>query len=116
MKYKLLPLIFLFTLAAIGAPPGVMRTNLTLRWDYPANELSTNLTFKIYSTTNLSLPVTNWPVFVTVVGTNLSHPVPVEDFKRFFSMTASNLIGEGNFSMVVEKPAPPRDQIPLGLQ
>ena len=110
-----------FALAAVavlclGAPPGVLRTSLLLRWTYPTNELSTNLTFKIYSHTNVTVAVTNWPLYATTVGTNLTHPIPVEDFKRFFVMTSSNVIGESGFSAVVERPAPPRDLNQLRLE
>lgn len=101
---------FLMAAAALclGAPPGVLRTNVPLEWDYPTNELSTNLLFKIYSSTNLSSPVTNWSLYSTVVGTNTRAIVPLDAQQRFFVLTASNYWGESSFSNVTNVPPPPR--------
>ncbi len=103
-------------LLCLGGPPGQMRTNATLRWTYPTNELSTNLLFKLYSTTNISSPVSTWPLFVTVMGTNTQVTIPIVTEQRFFTMTASNWHGESVFSNVASIPPPPRsdEQLTLG--
>ena len=100
--------ILLLARVANAAPPGVMRTNVSLSWTYPTNELSTNLTFKVYSSTNISIALTNWPVLTTVAGTNTSVTLPINLQQQWFVMTASNWFGESVFSSVAEIPAPPR--------
>lgn len=105
MKAKL---FLLLALLGISLNAATLRTNVTLIWNYPAGELSTNLTFKIYSFTNLSQPKIQWQVFTNVVGTNVSVVVPVQAVATYFTMTASNLVGEGDFSNADQQPAPPR--------
>lgn len=105
-------LVLLFAVTVIGQ----LRTNVVLEFDYPATELSTNLTFKVYSTTNITQPVTNWPVLLTVVGTNASITIPMTAQQRFFVITASNYWGEGNFSAVAQTPPPPRDLVQVRLK
>lgn len=99
----------------LAAPPGQMRTNGTLHWSYPTNELSTNLLFKIYSTTNISAPISTWPLYLTVVGTNTQAVFPINAEQRFFSVTASNWHGESPFSNVASTPPPPRHENDLRL-
>lgn len=107
-------LLLLLALPAMGAP-GVLRTNAMLRWTYPTNELSTNLTFYIYSHTNISVPLTNWPVLTNVVGTNLSVAFPINAQQRWFFMTASNWWAESLPSEVVGTPPLPRNDSKLEL-
>jgi len=101
--------------ASLAAPPGVMRTNVNLAWDYPTNELSTNLTFKLYSATNIASPVATWPLLTTVVGTNLSVTLPIDAQQRYFVMTASNWWGESIPSNVAGTPPLPRSDSKLSL-
>lgn len=107
-------LIILAVLSADGSP-GNMRTNLTLRWSYPANELSTNLLFKFYSSTNIAQPVASWPLYATTIGTNLSLVVPVNaaEGQRYFVGTSSNWWGESFFSNVTNPPSPPPRSVVL---
>ena len=63
-------------------------------WDYPTNELSADLVFKLYSTDNLSLPMSQWALKVTVTGTNTMVSVPMTNGWQFFYVTASNEWGE----------------------
>lgn len=95
-------------LMASFAAQSALRTNVTLVWSYPTNELSTNLTFKIYSFTNLNQPKIQWQVFANVVGTNLSLIVPVQPVATYYTLTASNMLGESDFSNADQQPAPPR--------
>ena len=105
----------LFAVACLGAPPGQMRTNGTLHWSYPTNELGTNLWFKIYSTTNVGAPASTWPLYLTVVGTNTQAVFPINAEQRFFVVTASNWHGESVFSNVASTPPPPRHENDLRL-
>lgn len=70
-------------------------------WDYPVEELGTNLTFLLHSTNNLAAPTAVWPVRLTVVGTNTSCSVPMNEGWQFFYVTASNEWGESDPSNVV---------------
>lgn len=97
--------------------PGVFPTQVTLKWDqYPTNQISPDLVFKIYSHTNIAVPFTNWPVVKTVAGTNLSTTFPMQPAARYFVLTASNFWGESSFSNVASTPAPPRSDVPLGIE
>jgi len=108
-------LVILAVLCADGAPPGVMRTSVTLAWDYPTNQLSTNLTFRIFSTTNITQSVTNWPLYGATSGTNLSATFPIDANQRWFVMTASNWWGSSDFSTVAATPPLPRSDVSLSL-
>lgn len=109
-----LHLFLVLALPAMGAP-GIIRTNAMLRWSYPTNELSTNLTFYIYSHTNIAVPLTNWPMLTNVVGTNLSVTLPINAQQRWFFMTASNWWLESLPSEVVATPPLPRNDSKLEL-
>lgn len=73
---------------------------VTLSWDYPSDQLGTNLTFKIYHSTDITVPMTSWTVLTNVVGTNLSAKIPMGSGAHFFALTASNSAGESAFATV----------------
>lgn len=81
--------------AGAALPTAPLKT-VTLTWDYPVAELNADLTFKIYNTTNLTLPITNWDV-LHVVGTQCWTKFPSGSESRFFVITASNAFGESEF-------------------
>lgn len=93
-------LLSLATLAFAWADPTNATVNLA--WDYAPEDLSTNLTFKIYGSPTNSTPSTNWMVLTNVVGTNLTASVQIVPGRYFFSATASNAWGESLFSNVAE--------------
>lgn len=100
MKFVLLLLILMSTSVDAGpqyvvAPPN---GDITLEWNYPTNLLCTNLWFNIYGTTNLDLPVEQWPFITNVVGTNLFANLSVVPGANFFVMTASNFWGESSIT------------------
>lgn len=116
MKRNLITLLIVIpAVALLAALPGQLRTTVVLFWDYPANELSTNLTFKIYSTTNAALAVSSWPVLTNKVGTNTTITLPIDAVQRYYVVTASNWWGESDFSNVAGTPPLPRDQTNLRL-
>ena len=80
---------------ASGAELPAQKT-ITLTWDYPESELSTNLTFKIYNTTDMTIPISDWNV-MHVVGTQTWAKFPVSSDSHFFVITASNVFGESGF-------------------
>ena len=103
MKYILTLLLSICSLSAATLPSG----SVTLAWDYPTNELSTNLTFIVYSTTNIITPLTNWARLTNVIGTNLQSTVTIQPGQRYFVVTASNFWMESEFSNVVYTPPLP---------
>lgn len=112
MKRAPLPLLLLALILVVfrlapAAPPGVLRTNVMLVWNYPADQLSTNLTFKVYQSPDLAAPMTNWAVLTNVAGTNTSVVVALNPQVMFFAVTASNLWGESPFSEAAGTPPPP---------
>jgi hypothetical protein len=107
-------ILLLVTASALAWTPPDGR--LTLEWDYPEQERSTNLTFYVYSTTNVFAPMTNWAVLTNVVGTNLSVRLQIDPGQRFFVMTASNFWGESDFSEVASTPPLPRSNANLKLR
>ena len=94
-----------------AAPSGLV----TLSWDYPAYELSDKLTFKVYSSATMVLPLESWPVLTNVSGTNLSVKLQILPGQRFFYMTASNFWGESGPSNLIGTPPLPRDMTNLTI-
>ena len=101
-------------LAANSIPTGP--TSITLAWNYPANQLSTGLVFRVYSSLDITTPLQNWTVLTNVVGTNLFVTLSVQPGARYFSLTASNLWGESDFSNVASTPAVPRSDVDLSVR
>ena len=94
---RLLALILLVSLtasAAIISP----EPKIKLEWDYPIDQLSPDLRFNIYHTTDISVPVSQWKVLISVVGTNLSVMLPKLEGPQFFAITASSASGESAFA------------------
>lgn len=114
-RFRLRARIPLLAILAVGvlvllAPtafpiPGILRSTVTLAWEYP--ELSTNNTFNLYYSTNLTVSLTNWAMLTNVAGTNLSVTIAVQPVDTFFYVTCSNIIGESPPSNVATQPAPP---------
>ncbi len=117
MKIKLLSFaLAVLAAVALATTPGAMRSSVTLAWDpYPTNEISPELVIRIYSTTNLATPYTNWPFLVATSATNSSVTFALDAQQRWFIATASNYWGEGDFSNVASTPPLPRSDIRLHL-
>lgn len=91
---------------------------LTLDWAYsPTNELSTNITFIIRSTTNQALSVTSWPILGTVPGpaTSYTFTTPAPGI-YYYSVAASNIWGVGTYASAVATPPPARTPSSLSIQ
>lgn len=100
MKYLLPFLLSFAALAVVPLPP----RSLSLAWDYPASAQSTDLVFKLYHSSDLSVPQTNWLVLTNVAGTNLAVTLSVIPGAHFFYLTASNWWGESGPSNLVLTP------------
>ena len=127
-RLLLLPLLMLGLLIGLAAqsPSG----NVVLAFDYPVSDLDTNLVFKLYGTTNVALPLTNWLVMASaaatsavstnLIGTNLvatfNIPVTITPGRFFFVCTASNFWQESVPSNVASTPALPRSDSKLTIK
>lgn len=125
-------MIFL-TACHLTAAPALPPTNdvpVILAFDYPTNDLPAVYAFRIYASTNLSLPVSQWPLLTNCWLTNLvitnrssdastnvglQISLPVQPGARWFVVTASNFWGESPFSNVTAAPALPRGDVVLRL-
>jgi hypothetical protein len=114
MKTTIALLLTFLAVTPLFAPPGVLRTNITLAW-IPANTPSTNFIYKIYSSTNILQPPTNWSVYATASGSVSNITLPIDANQRWFVMTASNWWGESSFSNVASTPPIPRYDQEFGI-
>jgi hypothetical protein len=93
--------IFVFGLVAVVATAfavsGAVRATALLLWDYPAEEVA-GVTFKVYFSTNMSTPASNWGLVTNVTGTNVV--VPISAGNGFWFVTASNEFGESGLSNI----------------
>ena len=98
-----LSLIFFVALlaGALLAAPNTVRTNATLTADWDTNVTSADLVFKVYTSSDVASPLTNWTVLTNVSwpgcmtnGTNIVVNVPLTPGQHYYFMTASNWWGE----------------------
>jgi hypothetical protein len=90
----------------LGATPN---GNVYLAWDYAPSELSTNLTFRVYWSTNSLTPISTWSMLTNVPGTQTNCAIKVAPGVNFFVLTASNIWCESDFSNVAATPPLPRN-------
>lgn len=74
------------------------RRRIRLQWDYPVEFQTTDLIFKLYHFTNLTLPLRQWPLLTNVPGDWRAVEVFTERPREFFVLTASNAYGESDFA------------------
>lgn len=116
MRLTILVLLALLNVKGCHLWAAPISTNgVILMWDYPTNLLSTNLVFKLYSSTNATAPLSTWALVKTIPGTVTATSFPMQPEARFFVMTASNFWGEANFSNVAATPAAPRSDVTLSI-
>jgi hypothetical protein len=90
---------------------------VVLEWNYPTNELSTNLSFTIYRGTNATQPMNTWTAITNVVGTNLSVEMAMTPGEYFFAAKTSNWWGQSSvFSNVASTPPAPRSDSILSIR
>lgn len=109
---KLLPFLAAFfgavaliTSFAVGtAPP--LKNSVSLSWDYDTNNAPD--VFKLYTSTDITTPTTNWTLVATVSG-NIHNAtisnIPAQ--QAFYYVTASNWWGESNPSNIAGTPQIP---------
>lgn len=70
-------------------PPNPPPKTVTLTWDYPDVEPGT-ITFNVYATTDITVPVSQWTILTNVAETSCSIPMDLD--ACFFFVTASNVV------------------------
>lgn len=75
---------------AAGTPaPGKI-----LVWTYPQQMETPDLVFNVYHTSDLTVPLRQWPLLVTVPGTARSVAIAANQPHEFLALSASNSLGE----------------------
>jgi len=87
---------------------------VTLTWDYPVSELTTNIFFHIRGTNVNTANKSTWPVISTVVGTNTA-VVTIVPGEYYFTGTASNVWGQTIYFNVTATPALPRSDVTVRI-
>lgn len=115
---SLLALLSLLSLPVFGQ--GVLRSNVTLYWNYDPL-LLTNISFYIKGSSDVTVPLSNWTMMASVIGTS-NAPTPTNvtinlaPQQKFMFCVASNFWGESNPSNVASTPPPPRSDVSLGVR
>ncbi len=93
---KRLCLLLLLLVSSSGAAQ-VAKTNLTLKWDYPTNELGTNIEFRIWTHTNVAAPfiglsngnyVIMWPMVASFPAITNEFKLTIQPGVHFYLLTA----------------------------
>ncbi len=121
MKTKHILLAIIASLAGFAAmkPPGPSGSVLLTWTKHPEDD--TNIVFRVYGSSSITTPLSNWAVMVAVpatntTATNYSATVSVQPGAFYFTVTASNFWGESDFSAVAVAPSLPRSDRQLKLQ
>lgn len=86
--------------------PNQFKNSVSLTWDYDTNSVPD--VFKLYSGTDLLVPMNEWPLVATVSGN--VHNITVSNLapqQAWFYVTASNWFGESVPSNLAGVPQPP---------
>lgn len=121
---KRLAPLFLLTAALVirVLAAGTNTQNVVLAWNDTNNFKAgiTSMTYRVYGSTNVGLPMASWSALATVrstnVGTNaISVSLPVIPGAWFFTVTASNF-WESDFPPAVSTPPVPTAITNLGIK
>jgi hypothetical protein len=91
-----------------AGPVGTFRSTIGLQWDQATN--SAPDLFKLYTTTDISTPLTDWKLVATVSGEIHNITISnIEPIQAYFYLVASNWWGESLPSNVAQTPPIPSD-------
>lgn len=115
---KLILLLSLLSLPAFGQ--GLLRSNVTLYWNYDPL-LLTNMSFYIKGSPDVTAPLGGWATKAAVVGTtNAATPtnatIALAPQAFYFVCQASNFWGLSDPSNIASTPPPPRSDVSLGVR
>lgn len=80
--------------AMIAVPSKKVR----IGWSFPVAFETSDLVFKVYHSTDLRVPVNQWPLWTNIPGSNRFAEVSADQVQEFFVVTASNYLGESGFA------------------
>lgn len=96
---------FWFLIVCLPLIAAAPQTQLELGWEYPIEDRA-DVTFHIYGTNDLAIPVAQWPLISSVPGPATNVIVSFAQGRFFFVCTASNMWGESPPSEVLRIPSP----------
>lgn len=88
----------------VGATNFSEPASVTLLWEYPVEDVTPDLQFKLYHKSDLSSP---WEVLQTVPGAERSYTFQILPGAHFFVATTVNFWGESEFSNDASTPRTP---------
>jgi hypothetical protein len=101
-KYLLASFFTIFCVLAAFAPP--INGRVRLLFYYPPEQL-TNVTFNVYHSINIAVPLTNWSILTNISQTQVD--LDVIPGEHFFYITATNFWGESGPSNIANTPSVP---------
>jgi len=81
---------------AISALPPEKKIRLS--WNFPLERQTPDLVFKVYHSTNLSIPLRLWAALTNIPGTLRSVEILADKSQEFYIVTASNYLGESDYA------------------
>ena len=99
----------------LGVAAGTNQTSLRLVWDPPSDGYSTNSSYQVYHSTNITTPLTNWALLTNLIATSSTVKVQVIPGPHLFAITHSNIWGVSDFSPVAATPALPRSDVSIQI-
>ena len=111
---KSVNLTILLLCAIAGLALGAVPTLITLAWDYTVSDITPDMIFKIYHSTDVA--ATNWPLMTNVSPPALSVQLTILPGAHFFYATASNFWGESDPSNIAKTPGTARNPTNLTIR
>jgi len=89
--------------------------SLTLSWEYPPSELSNDIVFRVYHTTNIVTP--DWQIITNVLGGKTNVIVQALPGYHYYSVASYSVFWgqESSFSSVTSTPPAPRSDLNLTI-
>lgn len=108
-------LILKFIWVAVMTIGVAQADTIKLAWEADTNgQVLAECGFKVYQSTNITIPLTNWNVLTNIVatnaqigGTNFQCALQVSPGQMFYAVTMTNFWGESDFSNTTQTPALP---------
>jgi hypothetical protein len=98
-----------------GATPAPGKRNVTLAWDYQELD-DPGLAFNLYHSGDATAPIETWQLLTNVPGSARSLTLSLAPGVHAFTLTASNALGESDFSNKATTPPFPKPVGSVSLQ
>jgi hypothetical protein len=104
----------LFNGSQVMAAPSVKQVQI--QWDYPLNRQTPDLVFKVYHTTSFSQSLQQWSLLTNLPGTARTASFAADKPQEFFTVMASNSLGEFSVDAIPPKTVRLEWNYPIQLQ